>query len=241
LSDEQILFETVSAVTPSSIAEVIGLMESIDAVLTPDDGLKWFNLLYLMVTREVEQRAPAAGWLDPAWLAQLDVVFANKYFQVLGDWHNDPNSAPHAWRALFESRYQSGVARIQFALCGMNAHINHDLPFALVQTDEAAQLTPTLNSPQHQDFESVNSILEQVEAEALQYLSTGLLGMLAQDTGKLGGVLAIWKVRQARDTAWTNGEILWQIKGMSLARDKFAIVLDKMTGYAGRGLLIPVE
>jgi len=123
----------------------------------------------------------------------------------------------------------------------MNAHINHDLPFALVQTDEAAQLTPTLNSPQHQDFESVNNILEQVEAEALQYLSTGLLGMLAQDTGKLGGVLAIWKVRQARDTAWTNGEILWQIKGMSLARDKFAAVLDKMTGYPGRGLLIPVE
>ena len=75
----------------------------------------------------------------------------------------------------------------------------------------------------------------------MQYLSTGLLGMLAEDTGKLGGVLAMWKVRQARDTAWTNGEILRQIKGMSLARDKFANVLDKMTGYAGRGLLIPVE
>src|SRR6266513_1993352 len=216
-------------------------MERIDSVLTPDDGLKWFNLLYLMVTREVEQRAPAAGWLDPTWLAQLDVMFANKYFQALRNWHTDPNAAPRAWQALFESRYSTSVARIQFALCGMNAHINHDLPFALVETDQAAQLTPTLNSPQHQDFESVNNILEQVEAGALQYLSTGLLGMLAQDTGRLGGVLAMWKVRQARDTAWTNGEILWQIKGMSLARDKFAAVLDKMTGYAGRGLLIPVE
>jgi len=77
LSDEQILFETVSAVTPSSIAEVIGLMETIDAVLTPDDGLKWFNLLYLMVTREVEQRAPAAGWWVPVWLRERVVLFTN--------------------------------------------------------------------------------------------------------------------------------------------------------------------
>ena len=107
-----------------------------------------------------------------------------------------------------------------------------------METYEAAELSPTLNSAQHQDFESVNNILEQVEGEAIQYLSTGLLGMLAQDTGKLGSVVAIWKVRQARDTAWTNGEILWQIKGLDLAREKFATVLDKWTGYAGRGLLI---
>ncbi|MGZ8844741.1 MAG: DUF5995 family protein [Pyrinomonadaceae bacterium] len=241
MSDEQVLFDTVSAQSPASIADVIAMMESIDAVLTTDDGLKWFNFLYLLVTREVQQRPPATGWLDPQWLSQLDVAFANLYFQALRNWHNNPNSAPRAWRALFESRYKAGIARIQFALCGMNAHINHDLPFALVQTDEAAHLTPTQGSPQHRDFESVNNILEQVEAEAMQYLSTGLLGTIAQDTGKLGGVLAMWKVRQARDTAWTNGEILWQIKTLKVARDKFSGVLDKMTGYAGRGLLIPVE
>jgi Family of unknown function (DUF5995) len=241
MSDDQALVQTVSANTPASIAEVIAMMDSIDGVLTNDDGLKWFNLLYLMVTREVGPRAPAAGWLDPQWLAQFDIVFANHYFQAVRNWHNNPNSAPRAWQPLFESRYKPGLARIQFALCGMNAHINHDLPLALVQTAEAANLAPSQNSPQHQDFEYVNNIIEQVEAEAMQYLATGLLGMIAQDTGKLGSVLAIWKVRQARDTAWINGEILWEMKGIPLARDKFLGVLDKMTGYAGRGLLIPVE
>ena len=162
MSDEQLLFEAVSDRSPASIADVIALMESIDAVLTTDDGLKWFNFLYLMTTREVQRRPPATGWLDPLWLSQLDVAFANSYFQALRSWHNDPNSAPRAWQVLFESRYKAGVARIQFALCGMNAHINHDLPFALVHTDEAAQLTPTLGSPQHRDFEYVNNILEQV-------------------------------------------------------------------------------
>lgn len=241
MSDDQALFQALSAGTPSSVAEVTAMMESIDGVLTPDDGLKWFNLLYLMVTKDVAGRAPAAGWADPQWLSQLDVIFANHYFRAVVDWHNDPNSAPRAWQALFESRYRVGIDRIQFALCGMNAHINHDLPIALGQTDEAAQLAPAQASPQHQDFDYVNNILEQVEPEIMQYLAGGLLGTIAQDTGRIGGVLAMWKVRQARETAWINAEILWQMKSIPPARDKFLGVLDKMTGYAGRGLLVLVE
>jgi len=241
MSDDQALAQVVSRNPPASIAEVVAMMESIDRVLTPDDGLKWFNLLYLMVTKDVEGRAPAAGWADAEWLARLDVVFANHYFRAVLNWHKDPNSAPRAWQGLFESRYRPGIARIQFALCGMNAHINHDLTIALVQTDEAAQLTPARNSPQHQDFDYVNNILEQVEPEILEYLASDRLGMIAQDTGRLGSVLAMWKVRQARETAWTNGEVLWQLRSFAPARDKFLGALDKLTGYAGRGLLIPVE
>ena len=240
MTDDQALVQIVSAGSPATIGEVIAMMESIDNVLALNDGLKWFNLLYLMVTKDVEARPPAGGWADPRALEHLDVVFANLYFRDLVAWHNDPNSAPRAWQALFEARYTAGVARIQFALCGMNAHINHDLPLALVQADEDLDLIPDPNTPQHQDFEYVNNIFEQVEPEIMQYLATGLLGMIAEDLGKFGSVFAMWKVRQARDTAWTNGEILWQIKSIPPARNKFLGVLDGMTGYAGRGLLIPV-
>ena len=52
-------------------------MQNIDTLLPDDDGLKWFNLLYLFVTRQVRDNPPANGFADVAWLTRLDVVFAN--------------------------------------------------------------------------------------------------------------------------------------------------------------------
>ena len=36
-------------------------MQSIDALLPNNDGLKWFNKLYLMVTQEIDGQPPATG------------------------------------------------------------------------------------------------------------------------------------------------------------------------------------
>ena len=45
-----------------------------------------------------------------------------------------PADTPSAWVPLFAQRSRRGVAPLQFALAGMNAHINRDLPVALVTT-----------------------------------------------------------------------------------------------------------
>ena len=56
--------------TPArSIDEVIGLMTAIDEDLPDDDGLKWFNRLYLRVTVNVRKAVEAATFRDPAFLA----------------------------------------------------------------------------------------------------------------------------------------------------------------------------
>jgi hypothetical protein len=238
---DQALVQLLTVSEPATINDVIQVMENIDNVLPSNDGLKWFNLLYLMVTKAVRDNPPANGWNDPQWLNRLDVIFANLYFAAIVNWAQDPPTTPRAWRALLEARDRAGVARVQFALCGMNAHINHDLPLAVVQAGEELQLTPDRNSPQHSDFEHVNVILEAVEPQAMQHLATGIIGQIAQNLGRLRQVLAMWNVRQARETAWTNAEILWQIRNITIVRNKFLRVLDKMTGFAGRGLLIPVE
>jgi hypothetical protein len=54
-------------------------MESIDALLPANDGLKWFNRLYLMVTDQVRSAPPGGAWQNPARLDHLDVVFAGLY------------------------------------------------------------------------------------------------------------------------------------------------------------------
>ena len=150
LSDQR-LIDIVIASTPSTIEDAIDVMEEINRTLAGDDGLKWFNLLYLLVTREVLDHPPVGGWLRPAWIARLDVIFANLYFTAIRNL-TSPDSIPRSWAALFEARHRPGIDRIQFALAGMNAHINHDLPFALEQTNNQLHVDPDQGSPEHQGF-----------------------------------------------------------------------------------------
>jgi len=232
------LLQIVSGAAPASIADVVAVMQKIDGLLPSNDGIKWFNRLYLTVTQEVDLQPPPNGWEDAAWLTRLDVVFAGFYFAAIAGALQQVAGIASSWDALFEARNRAGVDRIQFALAGMNAHINHDLALALLQTDGELNLTPALQSPEHDDYEQVNGLLERVLPSALNVLATGIVGELAQDTGKIGRLLAIWNVRAARDLAWDFAGQLRNLGG--IGRDLALEAQDKLTGVIGRSLLLPV-
>jgi len=232
------LLGIVESPPPRSIADVLATMSRIDAVLPGHDGIKWFNLLYLNVTQHVQGQPPPGGWRSAAWLNRLDVVFAQLYFAALSKWLRHSPDVPRAWRALFDNRTAPGVERIQFALAGMNAHINRDLALALLQTDEELGLTPTRTSPEHDDFERVNDLLERTLPGALEFLATGVLGHLAQDSGHVGSLIALWKVRAARDLAWDHAGLLRPLSG--IARAGVMAIHDQTTGALGRQLLRPL-
>jgi hypothetical protein len=230
------LLSVVSA-SLSTIEDVISIMQNIDSLLPSGDGLKWFNLLYLNVTEEVLKNPPQSGWNDPQWLGRLDVIFAGLYFSAITN-SLTGQPIPKSWQALFEVRQRSGIDRIQFALAGMNAHINHDLALALLAIQNELHQGFGKNTPEHQDYEEVNNLLEAVLPNALTFLAAGLLGEIAQDTGKIGQLLAIWNVRAARDLAWDFGEHLLSLP--PLPRQFALDAQDQFTGVLGRGLLIPM-
>ncbi len=120
----------------------------------------------------------------------------------------------------------------------MNAHINHDLALALLQTNNELHMTPELHSPEHDDYERVNNLLEQVLPPALNFLAAGIVGEMAQDTGKVGRLLAIWNIRAARDLAWNFAVHLRNLEGFS--RDAALDAQDQLTGVIGRSLLLPI-
>jgi len=233
---DQSLYQIVSAAASSNVTinDVLLTMQSIDDLLPGTDGLKWFNRLYMMVTQEVDQRTPAE-WQEPNWLTRLDVVFAGFYFRAIAGFLDGSPSTPIAWDALLEARYRTGTDRIQFAVAGMNAHINHDLALALLETDAELNLVPGLNSPEHADYETVNSLLKAIMPSALQVLATGILGELAEDTGKIGRILAFWNIVQARDLAWAFADHFRSLSGIprQIALDS----QDQMTGVLGRAIL----
>ena len=127
-----------------TVAQVIDRMEAIDAALTPRDGVASFNRLYLAVTLAVENEIARVRFRDTRFLASLDVAFANLYFAALAD----TAKAPKAWAPLFEARNRRSIAPLQFALAGMNAHINRDLPVALADIWRRARIAPSRRSPQ---------------------------------------------------------------------------------------------
>jgi hypothetical protein len=226
------------ATQPRSIDEVIAVMTAIDATLPDEDGLKWFNRLYLRVTTGVRSTV-AFAFRDPAFLTELDLVFANLYFAALAAGDANPAAAPPAWRPLLTCRRASGVARIQFALAGMSAHINRDLPEGIVQAFIALGGDPITDRVREQDFDSVNDLLQRVETQIKGELAIGLLGELDRLNGPVDDAIAMWNVRAARSAAWTNAQVLWGLRPTPLLRDRFFIKLDRLIGMTARGLLLP--
>jgi Family of unknown function (DUF5995) len=232
-ADESV-YELVNGPIPATISEVILRMQAVDALLSSHDGLKWFNRLYLMVTQQVDLHPPGGAWQNPVWLSRLDVVFAGLYFSAVADFLAR-RPVPAAWNALFEARYRSGIDRIQFALAGMNAHINHDLALALLATDDELNIVPALAGPEFADYQSINGLLNTVMPSALTMLATDTLGVFAQDTGKIGRLLAFWNICSARDVAWNFAGHLRTLTGTS--RDVALSAQSGLTGALGRAIL----
>jgi hypothetical protein len=223
----------------SSIADAVDIMTALERELSTSDGLWWFNHLYLRVTLAVRRAVTSTTFRDPSFVERLDVVFANLYFDAVSAGQGDPQAAPPAWRPLFECRSRRGILSIQFALAGMNAHINRDLPAGIVATYLATDGAPERSDARYDDFGKVNDLLEAVEADIKGEFSTGIVAVIDAAGGKADDAVAMWNVRAARETAWTNAEVMWALRGKPALGDAFFSRLDSFTGFAGRGLLVP--
>jgi Family of unknown function (DUF5995) len=222
-----------------TIEDVVAAMRAIEAALPENDGVRWFNVLYRRVTEAVQQ-ADAALWADWPSLQRFDVAFAKLYFDAIISWESNPAGAPKAWRPLFQARGDNKLLPLQFALAGMNAHINNDLVIALDRIARSEQQYPSRDGERYRDFQRVNDVLERVEVELQPVLSTGVIAAIDGALGDLDTILAMWKVRHARDTAWTNGEVVWHLRTAPHLRSEYLARLDRMVGFAGRGLLAPL-
>ena len=88
----------------SSINDVLSIMTAIDSSLPDCDGVKWFNRLYLEVTRSVQQAVTGLAFRDPQFMSTLDVAFANLYFAAIAAGDVNPSRAPSAFVCASEQR-----------------------------------------------------------------------------------------------------------------------------------------
>jgi hypothetical protein len=201
----------------------------------PADGVARFNVLYLTVTKEVDAALKADEFAASEFVARLDVIFAGLYFAAL-DADRAGTTPPKAWKPLFEQRAETGIAAIQFALAGMNAHINHDLSHALIATwHELGK--PDGHGPVRVDYQKVNTILERVESSVKTQFETEDLAEVDHALGNVDDLVAIWSVVHARDQAWTTAEAMWALRNVPGADEAIETAVDGLVGFAGHGLL----
>ena len=220
---------------PVSVDALVARMQEIDRTLPADDGVGDFNRMYLRVTELVRDRLVAGWFANPAFVTRLDLVFAGLYLDAVGAATPDPS-----WEPLFTTRSEPGRAPIQFALAGMNAHINHDLPVAVVTTCSQLGLTP--DSPGVEaDYQRVNELLAAVQEEVRRSFLDGIaLAVDEEYAGPVANLVSGWSITRARDAAWVNARVLWSLDGAEPLRTEFLATLSRTVGMAGRYLLTPV-
>jgi hypothetical protein len=215
---------------------VIARLRRIDDELPPSDGAAVFNRMYLTVTEAV-----AAGldgdtvFVDPAFMQQLDVTFASLWIEA---YDAEVHSVPRAWAALFERRHDRAVLPIQFALAGMNSHIEHDLAVAVVHTCRQRDTSPERPGVHH-DYEAVNQLLAACESKVRRsFLNAAGLDVDAR-LGPVVHLVNSWNIDKARDVAWVHVEAMWAIRHLGSLTDLYRAALARTVGMASRCLLTP--
>lgn len=225
---------------PTTVDGVIDRLREIDAELPDDDGVSVFNRMYLTVTERIAgviaaPRDDPAGFGDLTTMAELDVSFANLWLTAYDADRARRDLVP-AWRPLFQAR-GDGRLPVQYALAGMNTHIEHDLPIAVVGICTDHGLEP---GDLHSDYEAVNNVLAEVESPIRRsFLDTW--GRNADDrVGPVVHLLSTWDIDKAREVAWVTSETIWELRRTSFLRGRFLDGLGHCVAMTSRALLTPV-
>jgi hypothetical protein len=193
------------------------LIERMKELLQPmeaaGDPKRIFHATYLRTTIAVaEEINRPGGFADPGWTERWDVAFADLYLEALEQLQAGEQPA-RPWAIAFGAR--PGLPVVNHLLLGMNAHINYDLPQAIlaVITDEEFD-DAELIARREADHRAIDGILaSRVSAEGDKLTSIygpgSLLNRLLKPFNQSG---TRHFLREARRKVWANAMSLNQAR-----------------------------
>jgi hypothetical protein len=222
-----------------TIDDVIARMKAIDAALPASDGVACFNRMYLEVTVGVGRLVEQGTVGDPDWVTRLDVVFANLYFAAIDSLSGPPSAQPTAWRPLLAARGNPGIEPIQFALAGMNVHINHDLPLAVVATCVDLDTTPATGT-HHADYQEVDKLLDASEQSVRESFEPADLQSADRHVAAVTNLVCDWSINEARDVAWDTALAIWAVRDHQFTTNLLTYSLARIVAMGTQTLLVAV-
>jgi Family of unknown function (DUF5995) len=186
-------------------------MDAVLEQLPEGDPLRAFVATYRRTTLAVGEKIAAKAFVDPPWVEVWDVAFADLYLAPLRE-HLAGRPVPGPWGVAFAyARTDPGQPLLRHLLLGMNAHINYDLPQALlaVITDEEFD-DPKVRADRGEDHRRVDDILSsRVAAEDAELDKTGAARSLKDRLLQPANRAASRRfLREARRKVWANAVVL---------------------------------
>ncbi len=187
------------------IARMAALLEPLESA---GDKRRYFHATYLRTTVAVAGEIKRGGFADPGWVEEWDVAFADLYLDALeaGLAGRQPS---RPWAIAFGA--PAGLPPLRHVLLGMNAHINYDLPQAIVAVISDAQFDDAeLVARREADHRAIDGVLASrvaAEAEELAGVSgpAPLLDRVLAPLNRLGTRRFL---REARQKVWANATAL---------------------------------
>ncbi|HET7071669.1 MAG TPA: DUF5995 family protein [Nocardioides sp.] len=175
--------------------------------LSPEQAhLGAFLGTYRRTTLAVGKAVDAGGFEDPGWVERWDVAFAGLYVEAL-DAHLSGGQPSRPWRLAFDA--DPRLPALRHVLLGINAHVNYDLPQALLAVISDDDFTDaSLMASRRRDHERIDGVLSsRVAAEDAELGRQGrtLTDRVLQPLNRLASRRFL---REARIKVWHNtGEL----------------------------------
>lgn len=184
---------------PGTVDEVVALMEDILAQnIAQADRRGYFAALYYLTTQAVRAAILNGDFEDNARMATFTVAFAQRYFDAYYQYLSGELPS-QVWLHTLETTGSPDFIILQYAVQGVNAHINLDLGITAARI-APGDLLPGLKN----DFDTINDIIASVFVVLDERLDT-ISPVYAELSGAFPG-LATWlvnfSIKKARDAAW---------------------------------------
>jgi hypothetical protein len=195
------------------IDELIGRMEALLVSLrAAGDQRRYFHATYLRTTIAVAAELRRGGFSDAGWVERWDVAFADLYLDALGTALTGREPS-RPWAAAFGA--PAGLPPLRHVLLGMNAHVNYDLPQALLAVITDAEFAdPVLLAGRESDHRAIDEVLAaRVGAEGDELAAvSGPATRLDRLLRPLSQRATRRFLREAREKVWANAVVLSQAR-----------------------------
>ena len=163
-----------------------------------------FVSTYLRTTRAVGEAIERTSFEDPEWVERWDVVFADLYLTALDTELDGGGKVARPWRLAFTA--SPDLHPLRHVLLGINAHVNYDLPQALLGVISDDDFThPIVIDRRRRDHERIDKVLEsRVAAEDDELTAMGGAAMLDRLLRPLNRLGSKRFLREARQKVWHN-------------------------------------
>jgi len=197
--------------------------------LSCSDAGGYFAALYSRVTSQVAASIDSGKFEDGDRMDSFAMTFAARYTQAF----RREVRRPRCWEASWDVAGDSHLLITQHLVLGINAHVNYDLPQAVVEVGRRAGNLEAVRP----DFDAINDLLATTSHGVVRDLDRA--SQWVNEVAGLGGGRAFnFSLRVARSQAWAAAERMYTLNDED--RQSYVEQLDRLVSVLAYLITRPV-